>query len=110
MQCGALVMGGAPANHVNFRVALPERQSICTSHVERHNGSIRCFNKRMARLTYCFSKRWTNHRAALALLFAHYNFCRAHRTLKGETPAMAHGLANEVWNVRKLLDVVTAHN
>jgi IS1 family transposase/transposase-like protein len=86
---------------------LPERQSICTSHVERHNGSIRCFTKRMARLTYCFSKRWTNHRAALALFFAHYNYCRVHKTLRHQTPAMAHGLANEVWSVRKLIENIT---
>ena len=80
---------------------------ICTSHVERHNGSIRTFCKRMGRLTYCFSKRWDNHRAALALLFCHYNYCRKHRTLKAMTPAMAHGLTTEVWNVRKMLETVT---
>jgi IS1 family transposase len=86
---------------------LPDGKRICTSHVERHNGTVRCFNKRMARLTYCFSKRWANHRAALALLFAHYNFCRNHKALKGETPAMAHGLANHQWTVRELLQNIT---
>jgi IS1 family transposase/transposase-like protein len=35
-----------------------QQDKICTSHVERHNGTIRLFNKRMARLTYCFSKKW----------------------------------------------------
>jgi transposase-like protein/IS1 family transposase len=42
-------------------------EQICTSHVERMNGSIRTFCKRMGRLTYCFSKKWDNHRAALVL-------------------------------------------
>jgi IS1 family transposase len=84
-----------------------QQDKICTSHVERMNGSIRCFTKRMARLTYCFSKRWDNHRAALALFFCHYNFCRKHKTLKGHTPAMAHGIADHVWSVRELIDRVS---
>ena len=83
-----------------------QQHRICTSHVERMNGSIRTFCKRLARLTYCFSKRWNNHRAALALFFAHYNFCRKHRTLGGQTPAMAHGLATHVWGVRELLQKI----
>lgn len=83
-----------------------QQEKICTSHVERMNGSIRTFNKRMARLTYCFSKKWGNHRAALALMFAHYNYCRKHSSLKGHTPAMAHGLTTEVWSVRQLLENV----
>lgn len=86
-----------------------QQDKICTSHVERMNGTIRCFCKRMARLTYCFSKKWSNHRAALALMFAHYNYCRGHKSLKGMTPAMAHGLTAEKWTVRELLENVTAH-
>ena len=85
---------------------LPDKEHICTSHCERLNGSIRTFCKRMGRLTYCFSKRWGNHRAALALFFCHYNWCRKHNGLKGLTPAMAHGLTNRVWSVRELLEKV----
>jgi IS1 family transposase len=84
----------------------PKEEKICTSHSERLNGSIRNFTKRMGRLTYAFSKKWDNHRAALAVFFAHYNFCRKHRSLKGETPAMAHGITNHVWTVRELLENV----
>jgi IS1 family transposase len=84
-----------------------QQDKICTSHVERMNGSIRCFTKRMARLTYCFSKRWDNHRAALAMFFMHYNYCRRHKTLKGHTPAIAHGIADHVWTVRELLEAAT---
>lgn len=83
-----------------------QHDHICTSHVERLNGSIRNYVKRMGRLTYCFSKRWDNHRAALSLFFMHYNYCRPHRSLKGMTPAMAHGLTTEVWTVRKMLETV----
>jgi IS1 family transposase len=85
-----------------------QQDRICTSHVERMNGSIRTFCKRMARLTYCFSKKWDNHRAALALMFCHYNYCRTHKTLKGLTPAMAHGIATHVWTVRELIENAVA--
>jgi transposase-like protein/IS1 family transposase len=81
----------------------PQREQICTSHCERMNGNIRHFTKRMARLTCAFSKRWDNHRAALALFFCHYNWCKKHRSLKGHTPAMAHGLALEVWSAADLI-------
>jgi IS1 family transposase len=84
----------------------PQIRQVSTSHAERMNGSIRNFCKRMGRLTYCFSKRWGNHYAALGLFFCHYNFCRKHRSLKGLTPAMAHGLAENVWSVRQLLETV----
>jgi IS1 family transposase len=84
-----------------------QQDQICTSHVERMNGSIRLFIKRLNRLTYAFSKKWDNHRAALAVFFCHYNYCRKHRTLKGMTPAMAHNLSTEVWSVRKMIETVT---
>ncbi|HZZ29239.1 MAG TPA: hypothetical protein VFE46_14670 [Pirellulales bacterium] len=84
----------------------PDMNRVCTSHCERMNGSIRNFCKRMGRLTYCFSKRWGNHQAALGLFFAHYNFCRKHRTLGRITPAMAHGLEDHAWTVRELLEKI----
>ena len=36
-----------------------------------------------------------------------YNYCRKHRSLKGMTPAMAHGLTTEVWSVRELLQRIS---
>jgi IS1 family transposase/transposase-like protein len=87
-------------------IGKPDMDRVCTSHCERLNGSIRTFCKRMGRLTYCFSKKWTNHQAALGLLFAHYNFCRKHRSLGRITPAMAHGLTEHCWTVRELLQNV----
>lgn len=85
-----------------------QQDKICTSHMERMNGSIRLFCKRMNRLTYAFSKKWDNHRAALGMFFMHYNYCRRHAALKGHTPAMAHGISTEVWSVRKMIEMVTA--
>jgi transposase InsO family protein len=80
----------------------PNERLICTSHVERQNGSLRRWCKRLTRLTYAFSKTWDHHKAALALHFAYYNFCRVHGSLKA-TPAMAAGLAFRPWEFRELI-------
>jgi IS1 family transposase/transposase-like protein len=84
----------------------PEMASISTSLCERLNGSIRNYTKRMQRCTYAFSKKYENHRAAMALFFAAYNYCRSHKTLKGKTPAQAHGIADHKWTVRELLAAI----
>jgi hypothetical protein len=55
-------------------IAEREERSICTSHVERNNGTIRTFIKRFARLTNAFSKKLENHEAACAMFVAYYNF------------------------------------
>ena len=41
-------------------------------------------------------------KAALALHFAYYNFCRKHSTIRA-TPAMAAGIADRAWTLRELL-------
>ena len=48
--------------------------TICTSHVERLNGTQRLFLKRLNRLTLCFSKKLRNLEAAFAMFAAWYNF------------------------------------
>jgi hypothetical protein len=53
------------------------------SHVERQNGNIRQWCKRLA---CAFSNGCENLKAALALRFAYYNFCRACGSLR-VTPA-----------------------
>lgn len=82
----------------------PDRDKICTSHVERQNLSIRMGMRRMTRLTNAFSKKWENLEAAYALWFAHYNFCRRHQTLR-ITPAMEQGLTDHQWTVRELVGI-----
>lgn len=80
----------------------PDKDRICTSHIERQNGSLRQWCKRLTRLTYAFSKKWENLKAALALHFAFYNFCRVHRTLNA-TPGMKAGITDHVWDLKDLL-------
>jgi hypothetical protein len=57
--------------------------------------------KRLNRLTLAFSKKIENLRAAMALYFAHYNFCRVHGTLR-VTPAMQAGITNHVWSLEEI--------
>ncbi len=52
-----------------------QARTICTSHVERLNGTQRLFMKRLNCLTYCFSKKLRNLEAAFAMFAAFYNFC-----------------------------------
>ena len=80
----------------------PERDRICTSHIERSNRTWRMQIRRMTRLTDAHSKKWENHEAAFALFFAYYNFCRVHMTLK-MTPAQKAGLTVRAWSLQKLL-------
>lgn len=75
--------------------------TICTSHVERNNLTIRLWMKRFTRLTMGFSRKLDNLRAAVALHVFHYNYCRIHRTLK-RTPAMASRLTGRVWELADL--------
>lgn len=84
----------------------PDASLVCTSHVERHNLSIRMACRRMTRLTNAHSKKWENHEYHLAIYFLYYNYCRVHSTIK-TTPAVKAGIAGEVWTVEKLLDELT---
>jgi transposase-like protein/IS1 family transposase len=80
----------------------PDPRRVCTSIVERQNLTMRMQMRRLTRLTNGFSKKWENHWAALCLHFAHYNFCRIHRTIR-VTPAMQAGITDRVWDIAELL-------
>jgi transposase-like protein/IS1 family transposase len=80
----------------------PEEVRICTSHVERGNWTLRGHLRRFTRLSNGFSRKRENLRAALALFFAYYNFCRMHRSIR-MTPAMAAGIARKPWSVAELV-------
>jgi len=81
--------------------------TICTSHVERLNGTQRLFMKRLNRLTYCFSKKLENLEAAFAMFAAHYNFCWRTRKpgksgQKRPTAAMMAKLTDHLWSFDEL--------
>ncbi len=80
----------------------PEPKHMSTSHVERQNLTMRMAIRRFTRLTNAFSKKLDNHKAACALHFAYYNFCRVHQTLR-ITPAMQAGLTDHIWTIAELL-------
>jgi IS1 family transposase len=87
----------------------PIEEDVSTSHVERHNLTVRMQSRRYTRLTNAFSKKVEFHLYATALFVMHYNFCRVHQTLTRArsgvhvTPAMAAGLTDRVWTVADLL-------
>lgn len=83
----------------------PDVSRASTSHVERQNMTMRMHIRRMTRLCNGFSRKVENHRAAVALHFAWYNFCRVHEALR-VTPAMEAGLTDHVWSVAELLAAV----
>ena len=80
----------------------PDPRHMSTSFVERQNLTMRMAIRRMTRLTNAFSKKLDNLKAACALHFAYYNFCRIHQSLR-VTPAMEAGIADHAWKIRELL-------
>jgi cell fate regulator YaaT (PSP1 superfamily) len=81
----------------------PDQKHISTSLVERQNLTMEMQMRRFTRLTNAFSKKAENHRAAVALHFAHYNFVRPHKTLR-VTPAMAAGVSDRLWTLEELVE------
>ncbi len=90
-----------------------ESRTICTSHVERLNGTQRVFLKRLNRLTLCFSKKLENLEAAFAMFAAYYNFCWQTRMpgkqgKKRPSAAMMAGIAGHVWGFDELFDAASS--
>jgi hypothetical protein len=81
----------------------PDEAHISTSYIERQNLTMRMSMRRFTRLTNAFSKKIENHRAAVGLHFAHYNFVRLHKTLR-MTPAMAAGVSARLWPLEELVE------
>lgn len=84
----------------------PDLAHISTSIVERQNFTMRMSMRRFTRLTNGFSKKVENHRAAVALHFAHYNLVRLHRTLR-VSPAMAAGVSSRLWTLADLVEATS---
>jgi transposase-like protein/IS1 family transposase len=84
------------------RTGDPDPEHISTSMVERQNLHMRMAMRRFTRLTNAFSKKLSHLKAAVALHFAYYNFCRVHSSIR-VTPAMEAGIADHVWSIQELL-------
>jgi len=83
----------------------PDPEHVSTSYVERQNLTMRMQMRRFTRLTNAFSKKVENHFYALAIYFVFYNFVRIHKTLR-MTPAMAAGVADKLWSMGDLAEMV----
>ena len=70
--------------------------------MERQNLTMRMAMRRFTRLTNAFSKKLSHLKAAVALHFAFYNFCRVHGSLR-ITPCMAAGITDHVWKMEELI-------
>src|ERR1051326_6560045 len=83
-------------------VGRPSIFKMTTSHIEKQNHTLRMHCRRLTRLTNAFSKKIENFKAAVALNFAYYNFCKTHCALR-MTPAMAAGVETSHWTVEDLI-------
>lgn len=86
-----------------------QQWTICTSHVERLNGTQRLFMKRLNRLTLCFSKKLRNLEAAFAMFACYYNWSWQTRKpgksgQKRSTAAMMAKLTGHVWSFDELFE------
>jgi hypothetical protein len=73
-----------------------------------YNLTVRHFNKRFARLGLGWSRKLDNHKAAISLFVAVFNFCKVHNTL-GTTPAHGAGITDGPWTIERLIDEVTQY-
>ncbi|MDE0308149.1 MAG: IS1 family transposase [Albidovulum sp.] len=85
----------------------PKERDISTSHVERHNLTMRMGTRRFTRLTNAFSKKIENHIHMLSLYFVHYNFVRIHQTLR-VTPAMEAGVSDTLHDMEWIVSLIDA--
>ena len=56
-------------------------------------------------VTTGYSKTLENHKHSVAIMIAHFNFCRVHSSL-GKTPAVESELSDHTWTVAELLKVI----
>ena len=95
---------GSRRHYVSGR---PDPQAVSTSHVERHNLTMRMGMRRFTRLTNAFSKKIENHLHMLSLYFVHYNFCRIHKSLR-ISPAMAAGVSDTLRDMKWIVGLIDA--
>jgi len=85
----------------------PDARYVSTSHVEKHNQSMRQHMKRFARLTAAHSKKVENHIHMVALYTVWYNFARINSAVR-MAPAMAAGISDRLWEMDDMVRLVEA--
>jgi len=81
-------------------------RQINTAHIERLNGTLRNQQARLTRRTRSASRLEEALQWSLWLWRDLYNWVRPHGSLPGQTPAMAIGLAQELWSVPRYVRCV----
>ena len=97
---------GSRANSVLSQVQKGDTDRS-TSFVERHNLTIRMGNRRYARKTNAFSKKFAKHVDMFHLWALHYNFCRIHGSLR-MSPAMEVGIDNTLRDCKWIVSLIDA--
>ena len=93
-----------------------EERTICTSHGERHNLTIRTLMKRFTRLSLGFSKKLENLEAGVAMFMAYYNWVWRTRYPDDSgqagrlrpTAAMMSKVTDRLWSFEDLYDAAMA--
>jgi hypothetical protein len=102
-------MLGTPRTGV-YGMGEHELNTICTSHVERNNLTIRTLLKRFTRLSLGFSKKLENLQASVAIFMAFYNWVwRTRDALNGRMrlpAAMLAGVTDRLWSFDDLYEAV----
>jgi IS1 family transposase len=83
----------------------PDPRFVSTSHVEKHNQSMRQHMKRFARLTAAHSKKVANHVHMVAAYTVWYNFVRINSAVR-TSPAIACGITGQLWEMDDLVKMV----
>ena len=93
-----------------FGIPDDEVRSICTSHTERHNLTVRTLLKRFTRLSLGFSKKLANLQAAVSIFMAYYNWVwRTRDAINGRyrlPAAMLAGVTDRLWTFEDLFNAV----
>lgn len=101
----------SPAECIGVRkhpvIGLPDEKHISTSHVERHNLTMRMQMRRFTRLTNAFSKKFESHVYMVALYTVWYNWIRLHKSLR-VTPAMAAGPTGKLASFEDIVALIDA--
>lgn len=87
------------------RMAMQGNPDLGTStvcHIERFFLTMRQGNKRAARKTLAYSKKWENHALTSSIHIFVYNLVRRHETTK-TTPAMKLGVADKRWTLEDVV-------